>query len=570
MRRTLLISALSLLTAALAVAQNPVPLVNEPLRPSAIAPGHAGFTLSVTGANFVSGATVNWNGSPHATTFVSHDKLTATILDTDVATVGTAVITVTNPDNAAPSNFVYFPIHTKFPAGAFARTDTVVSGGQNFGGGLPIVADFNNDGKLDVATMIGDTIQVFLGNGNGTFQSPLSSGVSEDILYLAGAGDFNNDGILDLLAQDGYGDSFTYLGNGDGTFTQVTTGWGEWPGGTVVADLNHDGYLDVVNEGSEEGDSGTDSELGNGLGVFSPKWSSTITNQTTGYCAVGDFNRDGLLDIACPGSPNFGNGIEVALGNGNGTFGTPTEYASPAVGLVIMTGDVNGDGKLDLVTDGGWVLLGNGDGTFNTPTGAAFSGLYMPQLVDINADGKLDVVGSGYNEGTTRGVNDTVVALGNGDGTFQSEVLQQISWGNGVVAWGDFNGDGKLDAVTFAQDLITQQPIMSVMLQEELAISQTIISFGPVLPGKTATQTSVLTNIGSSTITLGTIGFTSPAPSFSLTNGCGSTLAAGASCTLTLTFAPEKDGDLYGEIRVGYSGTLGSPQYIELAGLGGN
>jgi hypothetical protein len=569
MRRFLLISVLSLFAAALAVAQSPVPLVNQPLRPASVAPGHAAFTLTVTGANFASGATVNWNGSPRATTFVSYGKLTASILATDVAVAGTALVTVTNPDNAAPSNFVYFPIHPKFAAGAFARRDTVLTGGvapQS----LPIAADFDGDGRLDVATMSGSTVVVFLGNGDGTFQSPLFSNSSLQGAGLAAVGDFNNDGKLDVIAEDMYGDDYTYLGNGDGTFTEVSTMWGDWPGTSVVADLNRDGYLDVINEGSEEGAAGTDTELGNGLGFFKPKWNGNLTNQASGFCAVADFNHDGKLDIACPGNPNGSNGVglEVAFGNGDGTFETPVSYPTPSVGLTVLTGDVNGDGKLDLVTDGGWVLLGNGDGTFNTPTGAAFAPAFMPQLVDINADGKLDVVGSGFNEGSTRGVNDTVVALGNGDGTFQSEILQQISWGNGIVAWGDFNGDGKLDAVTFGQDLITEKPIMSVLLQENLAISQTVISFGPVKVGTSISETSVLTNIGNSTITLGTIGFSSPAPSFSISNGCGSTLAAGASCTLTLTFTPLKSATLYGKIRVGYSGTLGSPQYIELAGLG--
>lgn len=382
-------------------------------------------------------------------------------------------------------------------------------------------------------------------------------------------GDFNNDGKLDLIAEDGYGDDFTYLGNGDGSLTESTTMWGDWPGGTVVADLNRDGKLDVVNEGSEEGASGTDTQLGNGLGVFKPKWNSTITNQTTGFCAVADFNHDGKLDIACPGNPGglYGQGVELAFGNGDGTFGTPASYPTPAVGFTVLAGDVNGDGKLDLVTDGGWVLLGNGDGTFQTPSGAAFTGIAFPQLIDINADGKLDVVGSAYNV-TAPGVNALEVVLGNGDGTFQSPVYSESSWGNAGIAFGDFNGDGKIDAVTFAQDLITQQPIMSVLLQTNLAVSQTVVSFGTHQVGTSTTQSSVLTNIGAGTIKLGTIGLTGVAPSFTVSNGCGTSLAPGASCTATLTFTPKKTGALYGKVRVAYSGAVGTPQYIEMAGEG--
>jgi hypothetical protein len=567
--RALRISAFVLLASVLTMAaNNPVPLVNQPLRPSAISPGANAFTLTVTGANFVSGATVNWNGSPRTTTFVSFDKLTASITAEDVAHAGTAVVTVTNPGPSAASNFVYFPIHPKFAAGAFARRDTVLaSGGLPFN--EPFVGDFNGDGKLDVANMVGSTIEVFLGNGDGTFQSPVFSNSSLQGAGLAALGDFNNDGKLDLIAEDFYGDDYTYLGNGDGTFTEVSTNWGDWPGGTVVADLNRDGNLDVVDEGSEEGASGTDTELGNGAGVFSPKWNGSVTNQTTGFCAVADFNHDGKLDIACPGSPNYGNGVAVAFGNGDGTFGTPTEYATPVVGFTVLAGDVNGDGKLDLVTDGGWVLLGNGDGTFNTPSGPAFSGLAFPQLVDINADGKLDVVGSAFDVGALRGVNSTLVVLGNGDGTFQTPVAQEISWGSGIVGWGDFNGDGKLDAVTFVQDLITEKPIMSVLLQTNLAVSQTVISYGTFKVGTSSpTQVSVVTNIGASPITISSVAFTAPAPSFTLANGCGATLAPGVSCTLGLTFTPQKKGALSARIRISYSGTVGNPQYIEMTGEG--
>jgi hypothetical protein len=559
------------LVSTFTLAQNAVPLVNQ-LRPESMAPGGSGFTLTVTGANFVSGATVNWNGSPRATTYVSWDKITAAITSADVAHAGTAVVTVTNPGPTAASNFLYFPIHQKFAAGAFARRDTALTS-TGVPQEIPIVGDFNGDGKLDVAAMTGSTIEVFLGNGDGTFQSPISSNSSLTGGTLAAIGDFNGDGKLDLIAQDGYGDDFTYLGNGDGTFTEVSTMWGSWPGGVVVADLNRDGKLDVINEGAEEGAAGTDSQLGNGAGDFTVKWdSSTVYNQTTGYCAVADFNHDGKLDIACPGNPDLiGQGIEVAFGNGDGTFGMATSYPTPAVGFTVLTGDMNGDGKLDLVTDGGWVLLGNGDGTFNTPSGAATTGMFFPKLVDINADGKLDLVGSAYNLDAMYGVNSLVVALGNGDGTFQNPVAQEISWGNSVVGWGDFNGDGKLDAVAFTQDLITLKPIMSVMLQTNLAVSQTIISYGTYKVGTSSpTQVSVVTNIGASPIAISSVGFTfnAPDPSFTMANGCGATLAPGVSCTIGLTFTPQKKGALSAKLEIIYSGTVGNPQYIEMAGVG--
>ena len=96
---------------------NPVPFVDQPLVPAAIAPGGPSFTLTVNGTGFVPASVVNWNGSPRPTTFVSSARLTATIPDTDIATAGTAFITVVNPaPGGGVSNVVFLPITT--PTGA--------------------------------------------------------------------------------------------------------------------------------------------------------------------------------------------------------------------------------------------------------------------------------------------------------------------------------------------------------------------------------------------------------------------------------------------------------------------
>ena len=87
-----------LLASTLLLAQsNPVPFVNQPLVPSAIAPGGAMFTLTVHGTGFVSGSTVNWNGTALATTFVSSSQLTAQVPAANIATASTASVTVSNP-----------------------------------------------------------------------------------------------------------------------------------------------------------------------------------------------------------------------------------------------------------------------------------------------------------------------------------------------------------------------------------------------------------------------------------------------------------------------------------------
>src|SRR5277367_1334124 len=93
-----MVRLLLILLSTLSLAQtNPVPFISQSLSPERALPGVKAFTLTVNGAGFVSGATVNWNGSPRTTVFVSSDKLQASINASDVAAIGTASITVVNP-----------------------------------------------------------------------------------------------------------------------------------------------------------------------------------------------------------------------------------------------------------------------------------------------------------------------------------------------------------------------------------------------------------------------------------------------------------------------------------------
>ena len=158
--------------AAIGRAQNPVPLINEPLVPDTRSPGAAGFTLTVNGTGFVSGATVNWKGTALATTFVSSSRLTASVPSSDVAKAGTASVTVINPaPSSSTSNVVSFPI--SLPVN-FETTGSAVPAGT--GPAAVVTGDFNRDGKVDL--VVGDVdsgnIDVLLGNGDGTFQSPVS------------------------------------------------------------------------------------------------------------------------------------------------------------------------------------------------------------------------------------------------------------------------------------------------------------------------------------------------------------------------------------------------------------
>jgi hypothetical protein len=162
--------------AATAHAQNPVPLTNQPLVPDTIAPGGAGFTLTVNGTGFVSGSVLNWNGSPRATTFVSSSRLTAAILESDIATALTASVTVVSPSpGGGVSNALYFSIVVQQSSLSFLPAVTYDSGG--YIAQSVKIADVNGDGKPDIIVAnwwdtndIG-AVGILLGNGDGTFKN---------------------------------------------------------------------------------------------------------------------------------------------------------------------------------------------------------------------------------------------------------------------------------------------------------------------------------------------------------------------------------------------------------------
>ncbi len=323
-----------------------------------------------------------------------------------------------------------------------------------------VVGDFNGDGVPDLAvtnfsaTDTG-TVSILLGNGDGSFRAPVSyaSGQSQSDLVT---GDFNGDGILDLAVvnQDGVypdyrGTLRVLLGNGDGSFQPpVTYAAGIIPRFLVEGDFNGDGIPDlaVANLGITTAGTGSSISVfrGNGDGTFQPAVDYAPGLRARSL-AVGDLTGNGLPDLLV--GRDGSNLVTVLRNRGDGTFEAAGDY--PTAGSfpsAIAVGDFTGDGIPDLAVasilqDTLSVLPGNGDGTFGAPVSYAAGASSGIAVADFNGDGALDIAMN-----TAPLINYSLsVFLNRGDGTFQASV--EMNPGTGPVVSGDFNGDGITDLV---------------------------------------------------------------------------------------------------------------------------
>lgn len=392
---------------------NPVPFVNQPLVPTAVAPGGLDFTLTVNGARFVPESVVQWNGSARPTTFVSNTQLTAAIPATDIATIGSASVTVVNPEpGGGVSNAALFLISSPIPSVTFSQADFGTGGGAV----AVVSADFNGDGKADVAVQAGNEIQIFQGNGDGTLESQLSFPTDRysqsSLLSGMFVGDLSRDGNPDLAvtnyhsnADPAQGSISVLLGNGDGTFQPAVNYSvpGFSPSAIVGADFNGDGALDLAVVGLNANGGAVRIFLGSGDGAFLPGNEYPVVGASPYSLAVGDFDGDAVPDLAVPAF-SYGEYVPllVLLGNGDGTF-RQLEPMSGG-GISVVAADFNGDGKLDLAVGSvGYtsvshssvhILRGNGDGTFQPlawySTGHDIGSPFDLTAADLNGDGKLD------------------------------------------------------------------------------------------------------------------------------------------------------------------------------------
>jgi len=385
--------------------------------------------------------------------------------------------------------------------GGFTRTVDLPPVVQ-FGNVVDIaVGDFNADGKPDLATANYSlrAVTIFLGDGFGGFTR-----TTDLVLYGFAAvvsvavGEFNGDGRQDLAVVNPNADSvIILLGDGQGGFTQAPDlQVGARPGLVVTADFNSDGAQDLATTGSFYPNSTLTVLLGDGLGGFTRMPDLQLGMGGSSSFAVGQFNADGVLDLAVPNF--YGGSVSVFLGDGLGGFTRTVDLSLGGNPFLVSAGDFNADGTQDLAVANYIydpvgrvdVLLGDGLGGFTyaaqfpvgsqpssfaagdfdgdgaedlavpnrldstvsvllggglqgfTPTPNSFAGSFSASSVavgDFNTDGAEDLATAGGESGVVTAL------VGDGRGSFTHKFLLSTGSNPSAVTLGDFNADGVTD-----------------------------------------------------------------------------------------------------------------------------
>jgi uncharacterized delta-60 repeat protein len=467
---------------------------NEPLSITLDTPAPAGGLV-------VKYATTGSTTTASDYSLTAGNNITAVTADTFTIAAGA---TTANLNVIAAKDIVSTPPYKTFiinlPEVVYFDSSSYSAGAQP---GSIAAGDFNGDGISDLVTAnvnngnISGNVSVLLsGGGTSTSTSTTNFDVGSSAPSFVTVGDFNGDGKSDLVTANSFSnDVSVLLGNGKGSFgTPIKSMVGSSPNSIAVSDFNGDGKSDlaVIHAGKQ-----VSIVIGNGDGSF-----GTPTNFELGVgvlnaesVIVGDFNGDGKFDVA---TANLGtDNISVLLAAKNGGFET-SNFTNFKVGTLpnsIAVGDLNGDGKSDLVTANldstASVLLGNGDGSFGSATNIGVGGLEAKavKIGDFDGDGKADLATANFSS------NNISVLSGNGDGSFGTPKTFAVGSGPDSLTVGDFNGDGKVDLATanFNSNSVsvlyhnlppTISPLKIVPAGYDLAINDRVTQLESTIDGK--------------------------------------------------------------------------------------
>lgn len=274
-----------------------------------------------------------------------------------------------------------------------------------------LIEDFNGDGHLDYVGSGSDFICLHLGSGDGRFADPTCQVVlpSSGSMTDPSAADFNEDGVIDLAFTNflSAGQAGLLLGQGGGVFaTAAFFPLGEFPARSIAADLNGDGHLDLAARATSSATGSIRILFGDGAGSFAPYVSVTVARDPAAVGAA-DLNGDSLTDlVAISSNPGAGIGgvLSLLFNEGQGGFAPPVEIPTDASPSWLLLEDVDGDGHLDIsvvhaspsLQNNLVVYRGNGAGSFSRDIEILFEDeLWALASGDLNGDGVLDLIAGG-------------------------------------------------------------------------------------------------------------------------------------------------------------------------------
>jgi hypothetical protein len=448
--------------------------------------GNVSFTDTTTGYNI---GTVALNTATLQTGFAPYQSYAIANLNNGSTggTVAPAIGDFNNdgrPDYAVPSNSG--PIVILLGSGNGTFTTGTQLNTTLFTPTSVVANDFNGDGKQDIAVLSATgSVNIYLGNGDGTFGNPknyaVAPALSGPASRILAAGDFNRDGIVDLVATNSALNNVAVLqGVGDGSFLAAnyysvatsSTSAGGKPWNVAVADINLDGFLDLVT--ASDGSSAVSILTGKGDGTFNSFITVNTPGSQVGSVGLGDFNGDNVPDLVTSSAPNQNIFIltnTTTVAGATPTFKAGTSYPMSNGPYYLTIGDFNRDGKLDIIAANNGaavtgppavpaataigILLGNGSGGFGAATYYQVGGgSYFANAADINGDDQIDLTAV-----TTTGVS--VLLSGESESTTLSNVTYQGCNTQAVVA--TYNGDGTYGSSTSASMNVTPTTLTTTL-----------------------------------------------------------------------------------------------------------